>query len=96
MTIEPQPPVQLDPVTVEITGVELVLQLLVSGCPGDPVYLVPAFEFLPGPIGSVPAVTGDSLVGSADPDAPLEPCPGQTEPDMPMGKHEPAPLPARP
>jgi hypothetical protein len=96
MTIEPQPAeptVPLEPQIVEITGADLVLLAIGGNCPEDPVHLVPAFELLPGPVGTVPAVEDDALADPSTGDEPLEPCEGQAEPDVPAGKPEPAPLP---
>jgi hypothetical protein len=95
MTIEPQPTtptVPVEPQIVEITGADLVLQLVPSGCEDDPVYLVPSFELRPAPVGSVVAVAEDSLAGPGG-DA-VEPCPDQVPTGAPVGKPEPAPLPA--
>ena len=100
MTIEPrpnEPTVPLEPEVVEITGATLSFQVVATGCPGDPVYLVPAFELQsePGPAGSIIAVEEDALSYDEGDDGggPAEPCPG-TAADVPAGKPEPAPLPA--
>ena len=96
MTIEPDPatpPVPLEPQIVEITGAELSLQLVAAGCPGDPVYLVPTFDLLPGPAASVVAVADDAVAGVGD-DVELNPCAEQPTSDLPAGKPEPAPMPA--
>jgi hypothetical protein len=95
MTIEPEPTVPtvpLEPQVVEITGADLVLQVVPTGCPGDPVYLVPTFELQPGPAGSVTAVADDALATS-DPAASANPCPDQPPTDVPLGKPEPAAVP---
>jgi hypothetical protein len=97
VTIEPQPAeptAPLEPQVVDVTGADLVLVAVGGMCPEDPIYLVPAFELLPGPVGTIPAVEDDATVdASGDSDEPLEPCEGQSEPDVPAGKPEPAPLP---
>lgn len=99
MTIEPDrspPTVPLEPQVIEITGADLSLQLVAAGCPGDPVYLVPAFDLLPGPAASVIAVEDEALAGAGDGggDEELEPCPDQGVNDGPVGRPEPAPMPA--
>lgn len=97
MTIEPQPmpPELLEPEIVEITGAEVSLQLVMAGCPGDPVYLVPTFDLLPGPVASIIAVEDDAISGDpAVGDPGFEPCPDQGPTDVPLGKPEPAPMPA--
>lgn len=106
MTIEPQPTdptVPLEPEILEITGADLVLQVVYGNCPEDTIYLVPAFRMRPlDKAGfSVAAVENDSLAGAgpssdAVPEKPARPCEGQTEPDVPVGKPEPAPLPPEP
>ncbi len=99
MTIEPQPTdptVPLEPEIVEITGADLVLQVIYGSCPEDEIYLVPAFRLLPLDSAgfSVAAVEDESLAGGGpDPEQPAEPCEGQIEPDVPVGKPEPGPLP---
>ena len=98
MTIEPPdesaPTVPLEPEVVEITGAELSLQLVAAGCPGDPVYLVPTFDLVPGPAASVIAVEDDAVAGASGDTEELEPCPEAPSSDVPAGKPEPAPLPA--
>lgn len=100
MTIEPQPTdptVPFEPQVVEITGADLVLQIVASGCPGsgDPVYLVPTFELQPGPAGLVTAVVDDALDTVSTGDAKsANPCPDRPPTDVPLGKPEPAPMPA--
>ena len=98
MTIEPGPTVPLEPEVIEITGAELSLQLVAAGCPGDPVYLVPSFDLQSanGVVGSVTAVEDDAIAGGgSDGDAEeAQPCPDQGPTAVPLGKPEPAPLPA--
>ena len=94
MTIEPQPSVPLEPQIVEITGAELSLQLVAAGCPGDPVYLVPTFDLLPGPAASVIAVEDDAVAGLGEDAVQFNPCPEAPSSDLPAGKPEPAPMPA--
>lgn len=98
MTIEPRdnsaPTVPLEPEAVEITGAELSLQLVAAGCPGDPVYLVPTFDLLPGPAASVIAVEDDAVAGASGDTEELRPCPEGPTSDVPAGKPEPAPMPA--
>ena len=99
MTIEPPdratPTVPLEPQVIEITGAELSLQLVAAGCPGDPVYLVPAFDLLPGPAASVIAVEDDAIAGAgSDEPGTAQPCPDLPTSDLPAGKPEPAPMPA--
>lgn len=104
--IPPQPPVpvpdSLPPEIVEITGARVALQVAYPMCPGDPVYVVPAFAFEPEQAGTVVAVvdeelTGNRASGDARGDA-TEPCPGVRPEPVPMGKPEPAiePAPPRP
>ena len=99
MTIEPPdratPTVPLEPQVIEITGAELSLQLVAAGCPGDPVYLVPTFDLLPGPAASVIAVEDDAIAGagSSDENGTAQPCPDLPTSDLPAGKPEPAPRP---
>ncbi|HVM08169.1 MAG TPA: hypothetical protein VM345_06900 [Acidimicrobiales bacterium] len=90
-----QPPSTLPPKTVDIDAVELVLMVEYGRCPGDPLYLVPAYRLsADGELwGVVPAVTDEYLASAQAPaggDAggdrgdSYEPCPneggGQTEP----------------
>ena len=97
MTIEPDrsaPTVPLEPQVVEITGAELSLQLVAAGCPGDPVYLVPTFDLLPGPAASVIAVEDDAIAGATSDGRDIaQPCPDVPPSDLPAGKPEPAPMP---
>lgn len=98
----PEPvPDSLPPEIVEITGARVVLQLVYPMCPGDPVYVVPAFAFEPEQAGTVVAVTDEELAGNrASDDAArgtaAEPCPGVRPEPVPMGKPEPATEPAPP
>lgn len=100
MTIEPQqPPVPLEPEIVEITGAELVLEVVYPMCEGGEVYLVPAYRLLPDATAgfTVTAVEDESLAVATQPGAGVsddEPCPGDEPDDVPMGRPEPAPLPA--
>ena len=101
MTIEPEPAVPaepLEPQIVDITGAELSLQLVAAGCPGDPVYLVPTFDLQSsdGSVGGVIAVEEDVIAGAGGDgdDAGFQPCPDQGPTDVPLGKPEPAPMPA--
>jgi hypothetical protein len=73
MTIEPQDTVPAEPQVVEVTGAELVLLAVGGMCPDDPVYLVPAFELLPGPVGTVPAVEDDAIADPSDADGKATP-----------------------
>ena len=88
----------LPPRIVEITGADVVLHVVYPICPGDPVYVVPAFAFEPEEAGSAVAVENDDLTGTDRPQrgTPAEPCPG-VEPDpVPLGRPEPAPEPVPP
>ena len=99
--VDDVPVTTLAPKVVELTGAEVVLELVYPRCPGDPAYLVPAFAFEPeGP--TVVAVTDEHLSGLTPPAAgdgdepagatePAEPCPGQ-----PTGRAEPATDPVPP
>ena len=97
---EPSVPIEpVEPQMVEITGAELTLQLVSAGCPGDAMYLVPTFELQTenGTWGFVIAVEDDAIAGQgsdADGDQGFQPCPDQGDPDVPVGKPEPAPMPA--
>lgn len=100
-TEEPVPTEPVEPQVIEITGAELSVILVAAGCPGDPVYLVPAFDLqsADGSVGTVMAVEDDLVAGGGDgegDDAELEPCPDQPATDLPAGKPEPAPEPANP
>ena len=83
-----------EPEIVEVTGAELVLEVVLPWCEGDTIYLVPAFKLLPEDrLGfTVPAVEDDSTV-QPDPDAEPEPCPEDEDPEDPVGRPEPAPMP---
>ena len=89
-------PDSLPPEIVEITGARVVLQVAYPMCPGDPVYVVPAFAFEPERAGTVVAVVDEELTGDRGGDQrgkAAQPCPG-VRPEPPMGKPEPAPEPA--
>ncbi len=97
VTIEPQPTtptVPLEPEIVEITGAEMALEVVFPMCEDGDIYVVPSYRLLPQDVvgATVLAVDEGSLV-VPDPEAPAEPCPGQSEPDVPVGKPEPAPMP---
>lgn len=86
------------PEVVELTGVELVLEVVEPFCPGDPVYLVPTFAFEPDDVAFVPAVADAELAGAdQSSEAPQSPCPGDDPMTVPpSGQPEPAPLPEPP
>lgn len=88
---------QADSEVVELTGVELVLEVVEPFCPGDTVYLVPAFAFEPDDVALVPAVADEELAGAdQSPEAPKAPCPGEEPMTVPSAQPEPAPLPEPP
>lgn len=88
------PPAPVEPRIVEITGAELVLTAVYPRCEGDDLFLVPAFALQPDEVGFVvPAVQSTSVAEPSDSEAASEPCPGQPEPDEPVGRPEPAPMP---
>lgn len=89
------PTSSLPPEEVEVTGAKIVLSVQVGGgCPGDPAYLVPAYEltWADGGQAAVPAVTDAHLeqaeAGSTRTDK-TGVCPGQTEPVPTPGPAEP-------
>ncbi len=86
-----QPP--SEPEVFELTGVELVLEVVEPFCPGDTVYLVPTFAFEPDEVVLVPAVADEELAGvDQPPEAPQTPCPSKEPTTVPpAGKPEPAP-----
>lgn len=107
MTIEPrsQPPVPLEPETVEpeiveITGAEVVLEVVFPMCEDGEIYLVPAYRLLPEDTAgfTVTAVEDEYLAAALEPEAAdsARPCPGDEPAGVPMGRPEPAPDPARP
>ncbi len=89
---------QAQPEVVELTGVELVLEVVEPFCPGDTVYLVPTFAFEPDGVVLVPAVADEELAGAdQSPQAPQTPCPGDEPVTVPpSGLPEPTPLPEPP
>ena len=90
-----------DPVVVEVTGAEVVLEVVLPRCEDETIYLVPAFRLLPeDQLGmTVTAVEEDSTTAAASDgdaagdDGELEPCPGEEPAEDPVGRPEPAPLP---
>lgn len=88
------PPAPVEPRIVEITGADLVLTAVHPRCEGEELFLVPAFRLEPDEVGfTAPAVEQTSIAEPADSEASSEPCPGQPEPDEPVGRPEPAPMP---
>lgn len=88
----------LPPQIVEITGAEIVLQLAYAGCPGQAMYLVPAYRFRDASgniaLGDVPAVEDAYVNGGAakDTKAPEGACGPETPQPQPQpAKVEPSP-----
>jgi hypothetical protein len=104
MTIEPQPatptvPLQpqipLEPQVIEITGAEVTLEVVFPACEDDDLFVVPAFLLLPeDTVGLSVSAVAEASLDVPDPEAEQEPCPGDPAVDTPVGKPEPAPLPA--
>jgi hypothetical protein len=92
-----------EPEIVEVTGAEVVLEVVYPDCEDGEYLVVPAFRLLPADrLGfSVPAVAEDSLQPEAtadDDEAAAEPCPEDVEDEPAVDeravKPEPAPAPA--
>lgn len=77
---------------VELTGVELVLEVVEPPCAGDHAYLVPTFAFEPDTVALVPAVVSGEMIGlDPSPAVPESPCTGVESLTIPAGrKPEPA------
>jgi hypothetical protein len=104
MTIEPQPPVSLEPQIVELNSARVVLTVGYDQCTGTPTFLVPSYLFGPGDVGPVVAVGDDDLQTAATGTATDKtvsndnPCPAVDDPagkrDPGVGVVEPQPAPA--
>ena len=83
-----------EPEIVEITGAELVLEVVLPMCEGDTIYLVPAYKLLPEErVGFTVTAVEEASMTQPDPDAEPEPCPEGEDPEDPVGRPEPAPMP---
>jgi hypothetical protein len=94
MTIEPQPPVSVEPQIVELSSARVVLTVGYDQCTGSPTFLVPSYLFGPGDVGPVVAVGDDDLQTAATGAAADKtvsndnPCPVPPA-DDPAGKRDP-------